>query len=147
MNERDLQFARQWLKKAKSDLFTARCVLQEPDGPTDTPCFHAQQAVEKALKAILTAFSVHFSRTHDLLPLLDQAAAMVPEVTQYRFACAQLSAYAAALRYPAEMDEPTRHEATEALQWATAIHAVAVRFLADLRLDGAANADAGDQEE
>ena len=55
MNARDLDFAQQWMKKADNDLFTARCVLEAPEGPTDTPCLHAQQAAEKALKAILTA--------------------------------------------------------------------------------------------
>ena len=29
--------------------------LNAEDGPTDTPCFHAQQTAEKTLKAILTA--------------------------------------------------------------------------------------------
>ena len=33
--------------------------------------FHAQQAVEKSLKAVLSAHGVEFRRTHDLLTLLD----------------------------------------------------------------------------
>lgn len=33
--------------------------------------FHAQQAVEKSLKAVLSAHAVEIRRTHDLLTLLD----------------------------------------------------------------------------
>ena len=33
--------------------------------------FHAQQAVEKSLKAVLSAHGVEFRRTHDLVALLD----------------------------------------------------------------------------
>ncbi|MEW6378307.1 MAG: HEPN domain-containing protein [bacterium] len=50
MRDRNRELALQWLKKADHDLITARQTLALPDGPTDTPCFHAQQAVEKALK-------------------------------------------------------------------------------------------------
>lgn len=33
--------------------------------------FHAQQAVEKSLKAVLSAHRIEFRRTHDLVALLD----------------------------------------------------------------------------
>ena len=33
--------------------------------------FHAQQAVEKAIKAVLSAHNIEFRRTHDLVTLLD----------------------------------------------------------------------------
>ena len=33
--------------------------------------FHAQQAVEKSLKAVLSARGIEFRRTHDLVSLLD----------------------------------------------------------------------------
>jgi HEPN domain-containing protein len=36
--------------------------------------FHAQQAVEKSLKAVLSANTVEFRRTHDLVTLLDLLA-------------------------------------------------------------------------
>jgi len=44
--------ARGWLLKARSDLNACRRML-ETDGPYDTSCFHAQQAIEKSLKALL----------------------------------------------------------------------------------------------
>ncbi|HEY5581806.1 MAG TPA: HEPN domain-containing protein [Rhodoferax sp.] len=33
--------------------------------------FHAQQAIEKSLKAVLSAHMIEFRRTHDLITLLD----------------------------------------------------------------------------
>ena len=60
MSELDKELALQWLEKARHDLFTAPRVLDAEDGPTDTPCFHAQQTAEKTLKAILTAAGVRF---------------------------------------------------------------------------------------
>lgn len=39
-----------WLQKADHDIITARQTLLLPSGPTDTVCFHAQQAVENPLK-------------------------------------------------------------------------------------------------
>jgi HEPN domain-containing protein len=33
--------------------------------------FHAQQAIEKSLKAVLSARMIEFRRTHDLISLLD----------------------------------------------------------------------------
>ena len=62
MSELDKELALQWMEKARHDLFTARRVLDAEDAPTDTPCFHAQQTVEKTLKAILTAAGVRYER-------------------------------------------------------------------------------------
>jgi HEPN domain-containing protein len=45
----------EWVAKAESDLKTAALsVAAGRDSPTDTACFHCQQAVEKYLKALLT---------------------------------------------------------------------------------------------
>lgn len=132
MSERNLEFAQHWLEKARNDLFTARHVLDAQDGPTDTPCFHAQQAVEKVLKAILTASGVRFQPVHDLMPLLEQAASRVPELERFREMCAQLSDYAVAVRYPGEADDPAREEAAEAVDAAQEILAIGEDCLAGM---------------
>lgn len=138
MSARDLEYARQWMEKAAHDLFTARCVLQSPGAPTDTPCFHAQQVAEKALKAILTAYGDRFERTHDLLTLLEQAAPRVTELQAYRAQCILLSEYAVGTRYPGVMDEPTREDAEEAVVAAVAIQALAEGCLARIGADAPA---------
>ena len=63
--------------------------------------FHAQQAVEKALKAWLACLEVCFPRTHDLRLLFDQlehAGAAVPEAFRR---LERLSVYAVLFRYDA----------------------------------------------
>jgi HEPN domain-containing protein len=48
MSDRHVELALRWLEKADHDIITAQQTLLLPHGPTDTPCFHAKQAVEKA---------------------------------------------------------------------------------------------------
>ena len=115
MRNRALELAKQWLEKADHDLVTARAVLAIADGPTDTPCFHAQQAVEKALKALLTARGVRFERVHDLLAHLDAVAAHVPTLKPYRERIAGLAGYAVEVRYPGDSVEPSRDDAMAAV--------------------------------
>lgn len=45
---------RRWIEKADNDLRNAEhTLLLTDDCPFDTACFHAQQCVEKCLKAVL----------------------------------------------------------------------------------------------
>ena len=87
MNNQHLELAQHWLRKADNDLVTARQTLLLSGGPTDTPCFHAQQAIEKTLKALLTAAQIPFQRIHDLSRLLDQAPPSIARfgILQRRF--------------------------------------------------------------
>ena len=51
--ERLLAICREWVVKAENDLTNAAHVLKLGEAcPTDTVCFHAQQCVEKYVKAI-----------------------------------------------------------------------------------------------
>jgi len=57
----------QWVQKAENDLQTATYTLQlGEDCPTDTVCFHAQQCIEKYIKALLVLHESEFPRTHNL---------------------------------------------------------------------------------
>lgn len=118
MSARPDELARLWIEKARHDLFTARHTLAAPGGPTDTPCFHAQQAAEKALKALLTVHGCLCPRTHDLLMLLDAALPFALELDVYRQALGLMTAYAIEVRYPGDCFDPDRKEAEEALRTA-----------------------------
>jgi len=54
-----------WLKKGDSDLADVRRGLAS-EGPYDTACFHAQQAVEKYLKSLLAYHGTPIPLTHDV---------------------------------------------------------------------------------
>ena len=81
---------------------------------TDIACFHAQQEVEKGLKALLTAEGVTPPRTHVLEDLGLLAARRIPEVESLVQELAQLTPYAVATRCP-EFAEPDLHEAEVAV--------------------------------
>jgi HEPN domain-containing protein len=132
MSGRHIELAAQWLVKADHDVITARQTLLLPDGPTDTPCFHAQQAAEKALKALLTVYEVVFPRTHDLVRLLDMAVAYVPALEDFRESVAALTSYAVMVRYPDEGEDPPRHEAQQFLGIAEEMVAKVRQKLADI---------------
>src|ERR1700690_958329 len=71
--EHDL--AEQLLRRAREDEAAAKAMLPI-EGVVDViVCFHAQQAVEKALKAVLAAHRVEFEHTHDLRVLIGQCEA------------------------------------------------------------------------
>ncbi len=59
-----------WLARAKGDLALAKAPLPE-GGFYEGLCFHAQQAAEKAIKAVYVSRGLAFRYTHDLDVLLE----------------------------------------------------------------------------
>jgi len=59
------------LQAAEQDLAACEALAQAPGIGDAIVGFHAQQATEKALKAVLSRHGVEFRRTHDLALLLD----------------------------------------------------------------------------
>ncbi len=90
----------EWLAKAENDLITAAHTLKLGEScPTDTVCFHAQQCIEKYLKASLVLSGKDFPRTHDLEILVALLPTELrPEMTTEEQA--RLTEYAVATRYP-----------------------------------------------
>ena len=69
------------------------------DGLYKTLCFHAQQAVEKSLKAVLVLRGVEFPKSHSLSRLIDLLPANI-ERDESLVESAKLTAYATTFRYP-----------------------------------------------
>jgi len=113
-----------WLAKSRSDLETARQLLEIPDGHLDAAIYHCQQAAEKALKAWLLFRGCQFPRTHDLEVLLDLAFGVDASLEQFREGAETLTPYVAIYRYPNEegFTEPTRDETEKALELSKQIH-------------------------
>ena len=55
----------EWLSRAKDDLDVAKEII-ELEHLTNMVAFHAQQAMEKILKAVVEEFEISFVRTHNL---------------------------------------------------------------------------------
>jgi len=111
-----------WLRKAESDLKSARILLDARDVVTDTICFHCQQAIEKYLKAFLTSKNVRFERIHDLLTLLELCIQKDKDFEKLdKERISELTFYAVDLRYPDEFYIPSIEEAKSALNIATEV--------------------------
>jgi HEPN domain-containing protein len=90
-----------WIRKGDSDLADARRTV-DSDGPYDTACFHAQQAAEKYLKALLAFHGQPVPRTHDLEELQRLCAPLLPLAEFCKLDLTELSGYAVELRYDAD---------------------------------------------
>lgn len=113
--------AKTLLQKAKVDLKSA-LVLSEHFNEMEAIGFHCQQAVEKALKAVLAHRDVHFPRTHDLGEILKLLVANGIEVEAQLNDVSKLNDFAVEMRYESvefEADAKTALElATRALDFA-----------------------------
>lgn len=108
---------RDLLALAREDLASAEA-LDSAERVSDSPVgFHAQQAVEKALKAAIASRGLEFPFTHDLgvlMQLCEDAGFELPtDLTE----ADRLTPYAAALRYG--LGNPEAVAAKSALRWAT----------------------------
>ena len=70
MTDNIIDEVKKWLKKADADLRVSKELLNLNEEPWIIT-FHAQQAIEKYLKAYLVYRQVRFKKTHDILELLN----------------------------------------------------------------------------
>ena len=103
-----------WLVRAKSSLSRARAGRISPEVLWEEPCFDAQQAAEKALKALLVALGIPFPKTHDLERLLELIRPRIPVPLELE-ALVRLNPFAVASRYPGDLPEATEEDWREAL--------------------------------
>lgn len=91
--------AADWLRHAWSDLVVARQRGIE-DVLLGTLCFHAQQSVEKSIKAVFVHCAIPFPYTHDiaaLITILEESGPDWPNELQH---ATRLTRYASLSRYP-----------------------------------------------
>jgi len=116
---------------AENDLKNAAHTLKlGADCPTDTVCFHAQQCVEKYLKAFLVVLEVAFPKTHDietLVGLMPKHAGVSLTIEQQR----RLTDYATVMRYPGPYKPVTLSEAKEAVRLARRVRREILKSLED----------------
>ena len=91
--------AKEWLSLARNDLAAAKALQAYPSQARNI-CFHAQQAGEKALKALYVWRGDSPLKTHDLELLLHRLLGTFPRLMQLEEACSVLTLYAVDARYP-----------------------------------------------
>jgi len=105
-----------WLAKAANDLRTAETMVALVPPVVDTSCYHAQQCVEKCLKAFLTAADRHVERTHSLPRLVELCAEVEPAFGHLADVGVELTGYASQSRYPDDWREIPVAEAQAAVE-------------------------------
>ena len=116
------QFERtaRWLRYAKEDLTTAEILLKQPHLPPRQAYWWAQQTIEKALKAVLIFGQIDFLNTDDLNILWN----LVPDGWQFKtvqLGIVDLTGRIGDVRYPGDTPEPTKVDASEAVEHARAV--------------------------
>ena len=102
-----------WLIHAESDLQLA-ATGKSPKVLYETLCFHAQQAAEKALKAVLIANNVPSTKTHNIGTLIGMLPGKVAFPEELEEATG-LTTYAVMARYPGDLEPVIEDEYTEAI--------------------------------
>jgi HEPN domain-containing protein len=119
--EKVVTVAGEWVKKAENDLKNAAFTLEMDDEcPTDTVCFHAQQVVEKYLKALLVLKGIPFPKTHnieDIIALLPPGCR--PKLNENDQE--KLTEYATVTRYPGDYEPISLDEAKKAVRIARSV--------------------------
>lgn len=113
------------LRKAREDRDALGVLAAERSIADASVGFHAQQAVEKALKGVLAARGVDFPWTHDLQLLIRELDAAELEVPHDVREARRLAPWAVEYRYGEVIDETLDREATlvlvdAVLKWANA---------------------------
>ena len=126
------ELAQEWIDKVEED-WTAVRRLQAGGiaGVESVVAFHAQQCIEKYLKALLQSDGAEPPRLHHLGLLVDLLASAHPSLEEHRPACEVLTPFAVQSRYPGQKTDA--EDAQRAIQ-ASALVRAAVR--AELRLPG-----------
>ncbi len=114
MNKDDL--VKEWLDYSLKDLESAKFLTAMVPEPFEIICFHCQQSVEKALKAVLYKKNVRPPKTHDLDELITLCA--IKEVEDFRESVLPLNDYSVMIRYPSleTVEEQDTRQATHAAE-------------------------------
>ena len=96
---------KEWIKKADNDLKTCKKELNSEEPIIETIAFHAQQAVEKYLKAFLTYHNVPFGKTHNIALLIEKCKKLNKEFEYlYEIEADKLYPIGITIRYPYPYD-------------------------------------------
>jgi hypothetical protein len=119
------ELAQLLLRKAAQDEYLLRKIIPDPDVSDEAIGFHAQQAIEKLVKAVLAKSRVRYPHTHDLFRLIQLA-----RTTGFSFPSEledidRLTPYAVGFRYTDQISQFDRKwvvgQVTMVRAWAEAI--------------------------
>ena len=116
------EYARDWLRRAKSNLARARSGKIKEEILYEDLCSDCQQAAEKAIKAFLISIDKEFPPTHSIARLLEIVSETKTDMPAKIQKAIDLSDYAVKTRYPGESEPVTKKEYEEALTVAETVY-------------------------
>ena len=123
MNKDKKDHIKRWLFRAKEDLSVLNRLADiEIELYTSTICFHAQQSVEKNLKAFLVYHDVDFPRTHDVDFLLIECQKIDKE--SFDVDLKSLTEFGVSVRYPDDFFIPGVRETKEYIGIANMVNGI-----------------------
>ena len=106
---------REWMNRANSNMAQAKAGYEIQGVYLEDLCFDAQQAAEKAIKAVLLHRNVSFPYIHDLAELLTLVERSGDPAPAPVHKAGRLTRFAIATRYPSPQEPVTREEYANAL--------------------------------
>jgi HEPN domain-containing protein len=130
------EHARMLLGKARTDLAVIESCIGNPDVATWAVGFHAQQAIEKCIKAVLTSRTIEYSLTHDLKELCKILARHSLSLPPHGTELDVLNPFAVDERYEEKQDTvpelgPQTVTPQDALRWVREVMSWAERVVAE----------------
>mgnify|MGYP001792172715 CR=1 FL=1 len=102
-------YLKNWLSRANEDIAVIQNLFESgAEVYASAICFHAQQAVEKFLKAFLVFHNIDFPKTHDLDYLLLECQKI--DDRNFEIDLVSLSDFGVSLRYPDDFYVPDKDE-------------------------------------
>ncbi|MEK7477552.1 MAG: HEPN domain-containing protein [Candidatus Coatesbacteria bacterium] len=123
------------LEKARGDQQALASLAKDGSNHGWVLGFHAEQAVEKAIKAVLTAFGVEYPFTHDLLALVEVLRAGGIADPPEAESLGRLTPFGAAWRYEDPVDDTIAFDAAWAQDAVGRTIAWAASLLAEPTMD------------
>jgi HEPN domain-containing protein len=119
---------REWINRARSNLVLAKSDIV--GAFLEDLCFEAQQAAEKAIKAVFVHRGERFPFIHDLDDLLKRLEGSGLKIPKYVRRADELSQFAVVMRYPGLVDPVAKRQYRRAVRVAEAVVRWAERQIA-----------------
>lgn len=105
---------REWLNRARSNLAMAK--NRVAGAYLEDLCFEAQQAAEKAIKAVLIKKNIEFPYVHDLGRLLELLKQAGEKISPNLARAGELTPYAVNSRYPGTSEPVDQQQYCDAIE-------------------------------
>ena len=128
-------FVQSWLRKAEGDLRASAHLLSLKQEDYFASAFHAHQAAEKFLKALLVRHQIPFRKTHDIQQLPQLASRTDLSIKEELASAATLTPFGVEFRYPGE-EIADIETAKEALQQARSVQSSILKRLEEYLAQG-----------